>query len=177
MAFAGIFPGQGSQSIGMLSALAESSKTVSTTFSEASDALGFDLWKMVAESDDATLNQTINTQLAMLAAGTAVWRVWRVQGGAMPSAVGIHYTQIGRYENKGSQPSADILSKLANALEVSSDFLTNGSSDDLAGSSLTDKELLNQFKAIEKMNDKDKSVIKTLIDAFITKGKLKQLAL
>lgn len=95
----------------------------------------------------------------------------------LASAVGIHYTQIGRYENKGAQPSADILSKLANALEVSSDFLTNGSSDDLAGSSLTDKELLNQFKAIEKMNEKDKNVIKTLIDAFITKGKLKQLAL
>jgi len=91
--------------------------------------------------------------------------------------VGIHYTQIGRYEKKGAQPSADILSKLANSLGVSSDFLTNGTSDDLAESSLTDKELLNQFKAVEKMTDKDKDVIKTLIDAFITKGKLKQLVL
>jgi transcriptional regulator with XRE-family HTH domain len=91
--------------------------------------------------------------------------------------VGIHYTQIGRYEKKGAQPAADILSKLANALGVSSDFLTNGTSDDLAESSLVDKELLNQFKAIEKMNSNDKNVIKTLIDAFITKGKLKQLAL
>jgi transcriptional regulator with XRE-family HTH domain len=91
--------------------------------------------------------------------------------------VGIHYTQIGRYETKGAQPAADILSKLANALGVSSDFLTNGTSDDLAESSLADKELLNQFKAIEKMNNNDKNVIKTLIDAFITKGKIKQLAL
>ncbi|MCX6221328.1 MAG: helix-turn-helix transcriptional regulator [Bacteroidia bacterium] len=91
--------------------------------------------------------------------------------------VGIHYTQIGRYEKKGAQPSADILSKLANSLGVSSDFLTNGTSDDLAGSSLTDKELLNQFKAIEKMPERDKDVVKTLIDAFITKGKLKQLVL
>lgn len=91
--------------------------------------------------------------------------------------MGIHYTQIGRYEKKGAQPSADILSKLANALGVSSDFLTNGTADDLVESSLTDKELLNQFKAIEKMNDKDKSVVKTLIDAFTTKGKLKQLVL
>ncbi len=60
---------------------------------------------------------------------------------------------------------------------VSSDFLTNGTSDDLAESSLTDKELLNQFKAIEKMPERDKDVVKTLIDAFITKGKLKQLVL
>lgn len=67
--------------------------------------------------------------------------------------------------------------KLANSLGVSSDFLTNRTSDDLAESSLTDKELLNQFKAIEKMPERDKDVVKTLIDAFITKGKLKQLVL
>jgi len=91
--------------------------------------------------------------------------------------VGIHYTQIGRYEKKGAQPSADVLSKLSNALGVSSDFLTNGTSDDLAENSLTDKELLNQFKAIEKMNEEDKSVVKVFLDAFITKGKLKQLVL
>lgn len=95
MAFAGIFPGQGSQSIGMLSALAESTTTVSTTFAEASDALDFDLWKMVAEGDESTLNQTINTQPAMLAAGTAVWRVWQEQGGMMPAAVAGH--SLGEY--------------------------------------------------------------------------------
>jgi transcriptional regulator with XRE-family HTH domain len=73
--------------------------------------------------------------------------------------VGIHYTQIGRYETKGAQPSADVLSKIANALEVSSDFLTNGTADDLADSSLTDKELLNQFKVIEKMISEKKAVV------------------
>jgi transcriptional regulator with XRE-family HTH domain len=90
--------------------------------------------------------------------------------------VGIHYTQIGRYENKGTQPSADILAKLANALGVSSDFLTNGSTDELAENTLNDKELLNQFKAVEKMSDNDKNIVKTLIDAFITKRKIQQLA-
>ena len=65
----------------------------------------------------------------------------------------MHYSQIGRYEEKGAQPSADILAKLANALEVTSDYLMNGTSDDLANSSLTDKELLNQFKMIEKMTE------------------------
>ena len=72
---------------------------------------------------------------------------------------GIHYTQIGRYENKGAQPSAEILSKLANALGVTSDFLTNGTTDDLAQNTLSDKELLNQFKAIEKMPENDKNTI------------------
>lgn len=94
----------------------------------------------------------------------------------LASAAGIHYTQIGRYENKGAQPSADVLAKIANVLEVSSDFLMNGSSDQLAGSMLTDKELLNQFKEVEAMPENDKNVIKELIDAFITKRKIRQLA-
>ena len=89
----------------------------------------------------------------------------------------MHYSQIGRYEEKGAQPSADVLTKLANVLEVSSDFLMNGTSDNLANNSLTDKELLNQFKIIEKLPEQDKSVVKIFLDAFITKGKLKQLAL
>ena len=84
---------------------------------------------------------------------------------------------MGRYEKKGAQPSAEVLSKLANALGVSSDYLTNGTSDDLAESSLTDKELLNQFKNIEKLPEADKNVVKVFLDAFITKKKLKQLVL
>jgi transcriptional regulator with XRE-family HTH domain len=95
----------------------------------------------------------------------------------LANKIGVHYSQIGRYEEKGALPSADVLANLANVLEVSSDFLMNGTSDDLANNTLTDKELLNQFKSIEKMNDTDKNVIKILIDAFITKAKIKQLVL
>jgi transcriptional regulator with XRE-family HTH domain len=91
--------------------------------------------------------------------------------------INVHYSQIGRYEEKGAQPSGDILAKLANALEVTSDYLMNGTSDDMANNSLTDKELLNQFKIIEKLPEKDKDVVKVLLDAFITKGKLRQLAI
>ncbi len=91
--------------------------------------------------------------------------------------INVHYSQIGRYEEKGAQPSGDILAKLANALEVTSDYLMNGTTDDLANSSLTDKELLNQFKMIEKMTEEKKSVVKIFLDAFITKYKIKQLAL
>lgn len=91
--------------------------------------------------------------------------------------VGIHYTQVGRYENKGAHPSADVMAKLANVLGVTSDYLMNGTTEEMAESILTDKELINQFKAIEKMNENDKNVVKTLIDAFITKSKIKLLAL
>jgi len=97
--------------------------------------------------------------------------------GDLAEKIGVHYSQIGRYEEKGALPSADVMAKLANVLEVSSDFLMNGTTDEFANNTLTDKELLNQFKAIENMNDTDKNVIKVLIDAFITKAKIKQLIL
>lgn len=95
MAIAGIFPGQGSQSIGMLSGLAESFPLVKETFQQASDVLGFDLWALTSEGTEADLNKTINTQPAMLAAGVAAWRVWLEQGGCQPKAVAGH--SLGEY--------------------------------------------------------------------------------
>lgn len=89
--------------------------------------------------------------------------------------VGISYAQIGRYETKGSQPPAETLKKIADALGVSPDFLIYGTSDDKAKTKLTDAELINQFKAIETMDDEDKNVIKKLIDAFITKKQIQKL--
>ena len=71
-----VFPGQGSQSVGMLSELAAGHAEVRQTFERASDALGKDLWSIVAQGPEADLNQTQNTQPAMLAAGVAVWEVW-----------------------------------------------------------------------------------------------------
>lgn len=71
-----VFPGQGSQSIGMLSQLADSYPIVRQTFEQASDVLGFKLWDLVSNGPENDLNQTQNTQPAMLAAGVAVWRVW-----------------------------------------------------------------------------------------------------
>lgn len=64
--------------------------------------------------------------------------------------VKLHYTQIGRYENKGAQPSADILSKLADALDVTTDYLMSGSQDEMA-EGISDKELMTQFKRIAKL--------------------------
>jgi [acyl-carrier-protein] S-malonyltransferase len=71
-----VFPGQGSQSVGMMSSMAAVYPQVKQTFEQASEALGFDLWKLVENGPVEDLNQTENTQPAMLAAGVAIWRVW-----------------------------------------------------------------------------------------------------
>jgi [acyl-carrier-protein] S-malonyltransferase len=90
MSFAFVFPGQGSQSVGMLAALAAADASVRSTFDEASAVLGFDLWKLVSEGPEEALNATERTQPAMLAAGVATWRVWRGRGGALPAVVSGH---------------------------------------------------------------------------------------
>lgn len=95
MTIAGIFPGQGSQSLGMLSGLGSQFNEVGETFQAASDVLGRDLWKLAQEGPEAALNSTENTQPLMLAAGVAVWRVWLKQGGCQPVAVAGH--SLGEY--------------------------------------------------------------------------------
>src|SRR2546429_3833245 len=85
MSFAFVFPGQGSQSVGMLQALAAADSSVRTTCDEASQVLGYDLWKLVSEGPEETLNATEQTQPAMLAAGVATWRGWRAPGGGPPA--------------------------------------------------------------------------------------------
>jgi len=95
MAFALVFPGQGSQSIGMLSALASDEPLVLETFAEASAALGYDLWKLCQEGPEELLGSTERTQPAMLTAGIATWRVWRKHGGPMPTAMAGH--SLGEY--------------------------------------------------------------------------------
>lgn len=89
MTLAFVFPGQGSQSVGMMNAFADLPE-VGQTFDEASSALGFDLWKMVTEGPESDLNQTINTQPAVLAAGIALWRTWQARGGATPVVAAGH---------------------------------------------------------------------------------------
>ena len=90
-----VFPGQGSQAVGMLAELAAAYPLVGDTFSEASAALGLDLWRLVQEGPAEELNLTHNTQPAMLAAGVAVWRVWQQQGGVQPAYLAGH--SLGEY--------------------------------------------------------------------------------
>lgn len=95
MTTAMIFPGQGSQSVGMLAELAGTTATVERTFREAGEALGYDLWTLVSQGPKEQLDRTEFTQPAMLAAGIAGWRVWREKGGALPEFVSGH--SLGEY--------------------------------------------------------------------------------
>lgn len=95
MSLAFVFPGQGSQSIGMLDQLATEYPLVQETFIEASDALGYDMWDLVTSGPDVALNQTERTQPAMLAAGIAVWRVWQSLTNIQPGYLAGH--SLGEY--------------------------------------------------------------------------------
>lgn len=95
MSLAFVFPGQGSQSIGMLNALADAYPNVKETFAEASSALGYDLWAIASSGPEDKLNQTEVTQPAMLTAGVAVWRVWQKELGPQPVLLAGH--SLGEY--------------------------------------------------------------------------------
>ena len=95
MTIALLFPGQGSQSIGMLAELASTCPEVEATFSEASSVLGYDLWDLCQNGPVDDLNATHRTQPAMLAAGIATWRAWKAAGGSDPDMAAGH--SLGEY--------------------------------------------------------------------------------
>lgn len=90
-----VFPGQGSQSVGMLADLYAEFALVRETFAEASAALGYDLWALIANGPEADLNETHRTQPALLTASVAVWRLWQQQQGAAPAYLAGH--SLGEY--------------------------------------------------------------------------------
>lgn len=93
--FAIVFPGQGSQAVGMLAELGEQYDVVKQTFAEASDALGYDLWALVQNGPAEDLNQTFRTQPALLASSVAIWRVWQELGLEQPQVLAGH--SLGEY--------------------------------------------------------------------------------
>ncbi|MFL1907136.1 ACP S-malonyltransferase [Plesiomonas shigelloides] len=93
--FAMVFPGQGSQSVGMLADLAQQFPIVEQTFAEASAVLGYDLWALVQQGPAEELNKTWQTQPALLTASVAIWRVWQEKNGAMPVVMAGH--SLGEY--------------------------------------------------------------------------------
>jgi [acyl-carrier-protein] S-malonyltransferase len=95
MSLAFVFPGQGSQSVGMLAALAAAEPIVRETFEEASLVLGYDLWALCQQGPESVLGATERTQPAMLTAGVATWRAWRRHGGPLPAAMAGH--SLGEY--------------------------------------------------------------------------------
>jgi [acyl-carrier-protein] S-malonyltransferase len=90
-----VFPGQGSQSVGMLAELGANHPIVIETFAQASEVLGYDLWQLVQHDEEGQLNQTHITQPALLTASVALWRLWLQQGGLTPSIVAGH--SLGEY--------------------------------------------------------------------------------
>ncbi len=90
-----MFPGQGSQSVGMLGALAAAEPIVTDTYAEASAALGYDLWALCQQGPEERLAETERTQPAMLAAGVAVWRAWQGRNGRRPDMMAGH--SLGEY--------------------------------------------------------------------------------
>ena len=90
-----VFPGQGSQAVGMLAELGGQHALIRDTFAEASAALGYDLWALTQEGPAEQLNQTDKTQPAILAASIALWRLWQAEGGAQPAFVAGH--SLGEY--------------------------------------------------------------------------------
>ena len=95
MTFAIAFPGQGSQSVGMLAEMAAESPTVKATFAEASEVLGYDLFELVMNGPAEELNKTWQTQPALLTSSVALWRVWQELGGATPEVMAGH--SLGEY--------------------------------------------------------------------------------
>ncbi len=93
--FAFVFPGQGSQTVGMLSELAANYPVIEDTFREASGVLGYDLWALTQQGPAEELNKTWQTQPALLTASVALWRVWQQQGGKTPSLMAGH--SLGEY--------------------------------------------------------------------------------
>ncbi len=90
-----VFPGQGSQSVGMLAELSAAHPEVRMTFEEASQGAALDLWALTMDGPEEQLNRTENTQPALLAASVAVWRVWQKLGGSQPAQLSGH--SLGEY--------------------------------------------------------------------------------
>lgn len=88
--------------------------------------------------------------------------------------VGVHVTNISRYERGENKPTSDVLAKLANALDTTVDFLMSGSLDERAESGISDRELLSLFKKAEKLPEDKKTVIKEVINSIVITNSLQQ---
>ncbi|AHF77519.1 Malonyl CoA-acyl carrier protein transacylase [Sodalis praecaptivus] len=109
--FAMVFPGQGSQTVGMLAELAAEHAVVEATFAEASAALGYDLWQRVQQGPAEELNKTWQTQPALLASSVALWRVWQQQAGRAPALLAGH--SLGEYSALVCAGSLDFTAAIA----------------------------------------------------------------
>lgn len=89
--------------------------------------------------------------------------------------VGVHVTQISRYERGDTKPNADAMGKIAQALETTTDFLMNGTTDDIVRNAGLDKEIISRFKQIQNFNYNEKKTALYLLDAIIAKSKMREI--
>ena len=92
----------------------------------------------------------------------------------LASRIGVHVTNISRYERGENKPTTQVLSKLAEALEVTTDFLMSGSTDEVAESNISDKELLSLFKRVNTLSNDKKKLVKEFLGAFVLQADLQQ---
>jgi len=143
MSYSIVFPGQGSQSVGMLGELAENFQVVKEVFQEASDTLNIDLWKM-CETDGDSLNQTINTQPAMLAAGYATFKVLKGEVNLEPESFAGH--SLGEYSALVAADSIeffDAIKLVRKRAELMQDAVPSGTGGMAAILGLSDEEVIN----------------------------------
>ena len=88
--------------------------------------------------------------------------------------IGLHHSQLGRYERGEAIPKADMLRKLANALDVTTDYLMNGTTSDLAEERISDKRLITSFRKISSLSEENQEIVLKLIDAFIFQEEMKE---
>lgn len=86
----------------------------------------------------------------------------------------VHFTNVGKYEREEAVPSADVLNRIAKSLDVTTDFLLNGTMQDKAKNTIKDDELLIQFKKVEQLPNDKKKLVKEFLDAFIFKATIQQ---
>ena len=95
---------------------------------------------------------------------------------ALAAKVDLSYIQIGRYEQQKSNPSSDVVRRLADALGTTADFLMNGDSQTVAAGKIIDRDLLDLFAAVEQLDNSDQTMVKTFLDALVTKRRVQALA-
>lgn len=98
----------------------------------------------------------------------------RISQQDLAKLVKVHFTNVGKYERGEATPASDILNRISKALEVSPDYLLNGTLQDKSAEAISDEELLSQFRKIEKLPAEKKKLVKEFLDAFIFKADLQK---
>jgi transcriptional regulator with XRE-family HTH domain len=145
-----------------------SATILSTSCGKKMDSLPLLRYFCKANSSDMSQNSQLGTRITTLRKG----KNWSQS--ELASHVGISYAQIGRYETKGAQPPAEVLKKIADALDSTVDFLVNGDNADKAKAALQDAEVIRYFKEVDALPQEDKSALLRVIAGFIRDVKTKQ---